>query len=87
MSRTRPYSILVVTTDSPAEDDSDCCPSGHIVAYAFQRGSDIVEMMVSPEAPEAGILLVQRIAADAIERDDHQVRVFGPPMSGPLMDL
>lgn len=80
-------SILVVTTGASAEDESSLCSSDDIVAYAFQRGSDIIEMMVSPDAPEASLLLVQRIAADAIERDDHQVRVFGPPTSGPWADL
>lgn len=80
-------SILVVTNDAPVDDESTIGPSGDIVAYAFQRDGDIVELMASPDSPEASVLLVQRIAADAIERDDHQVRVFGPPVSGPLVDI
>ena len=80
-------SILVVTTDVPSDEDNTLCSSDHIVAYAFQRDSDIVEMMVSPDAPEAAVLLVQRIAADAIERDDHQVRVFGPNSGGRFAEI
>jgi hypothetical protein len=79
-------SILVVTTD-PSTEDECSLSSGPIVAYAFQRDSDIVEMMVSPDAPEASVELVRRIAADAIERDDHQVRVFGPSRGGPFAEI
>ncbi len=80
-------SILVVMSGVATEDESSTSASDHIVAYAFQRDSDIVEMMVSPDAPEASVVLVQRIAADAIERDDHQVRVFGPRNAHPLAKI
>lgn len=73
--------ILVVTTKS--EIDVEGQESGRdadILGYAFVRGNDIVELMVKSERPDAAIRLVQRIAADAIERDDHRVRVYQPPI-------
>ncbi|MHB8971114.1 MAG: GNAT family N-acetyltransferase [Pirellulaceae bacterium] len=52
-----------------------------IVAYAATREGRIVEMMCSPEHPEAALQLLARACGDAIERDFHHVRMDAPPES------
>ena len=58
-----------------------------ILGYAFVRGNDIVEMMVVPERPELALPLIQRVAADAIERNDQFVRLFRPAWTSPSADV
>jgi hypothetical protein len=49
-----------------------------IVGYACVRESRLVELITSPARPEAGVQLVERVCADARERDGWTVRYDAP---------
>ena len=73
--------ILVAAHCAGSAAERDSGPSAEsIVGYAFTRESDIVELVVSPDHPQAVCGLLHRIASDAIERDEHELRVFQPPL-------
>ena len=57
-----------------------------IVGYAATKEGRILEIMCSPEHPEASIQLLARACGDAIERDFHRMRVDAPP-GDPLHQL
>lgn len=50
-----------------------------IVGYAAIRNGRIVEMMCAPDHPEASIQLLARACGDAMEQDDHRMRIDAPP--------
>ena len=82
----RGYDEILVVVSSDAEgSEPESMNQQDILGYAFVRGSHIVELMVKPERPEAAIRLVQRVAADAIERDVHRIRLFQPPVKNPTV--
>ena len=78
--------ILVVTMKSE-ERAANREIQDTILGYAFVRGNDIVEITVVPERPESALPLLQRVAADAIERNDHFVRLFRPAWTSSSADL
>jgi len=78
--------ILVVTTKAE-EGAASGETQDTILGYAFVRGNDIVEIMVVPDRPESALPLVQRVAADAIERNDHFVRLFRPAWTSRFADM
>ncbi len=67
-----------------AESIDASCKS--IVGYAFARGSDVVELVVSPDRPQAVGQLLRRVASDALERDERAVRLFQPALPGCVWD-
>lgn len=72
--------ILVVAHAAADSSESFAASCQSIVGYAFVRGSDVVELVVSPEWPQAPGHLLRRVASDALERDEHAVRLFHPAM-------
>jgi GNAT superfamily N-acetyltransferase len=50
-----------------------------IVAYAATREGRVLELMCSPEHPEAASQLLVRVCGEAIERDFHHVRLDSAP--------
>jgi predicted N-acetyltransferase YhbS len=50
-----------------------------IVAYAATREGRILELVCSPEHPEAATQLMARVCGEAIERDFHHVRLDAAP--------
>jgi hypothetical protein len=71
--------ILVAALRPPEASNSDLEQPENIVAYAFTRGSDVVEMFAAPDHSQAAHKLLQRVASEAIERDAHEIRLFQPP--------
>ncbi len=50
-----------------------------IVGYAVVKDYHILELFTEPGHPHAGIGLLTRACMDAIERDQHTMRLHGPP--------
>ena len=76
----RGYEQILVAALPPQETSSSELEQPEtIVAYAFTRGSDVVEMFATPDYPQAAHELLQRVASEAIERDAHEIRLFQPP--------
>jgi predicted N-acetyltransferase YhbS len=69
---------IYVAIDGPDkfELDDHLAP---IVAYAAMKEGRIVEIMSSPEHPEAVAQLLARACGDAIEQDFHRVRIDAAP--------
>jgi len=81
----RAYDRIYVAIDGPndfalGEADS------RIVGYAVVRGDRVVEIVASKEHPRAVSALLARVCGDAIERDDHVIRLDAPPLD-PLHPL
>lgn len=65
-----------------ANDNSDST----IIGYAVMRKGQIAELIVEPNEEGVGERLIERACADAIERDDHTIRLDAPP-NDPLHQL
>ena len=50
-----------------------------VVGYAAMRGGRVVETMVTPDRTDVSLELLARSCSDAIERDNHAVRVDAAP--------
>lgn len=74
----RAFDRIFVAIDGPlgevTEDASD-----RIVGYAIVNGDRLVELVTSPDHPDALPQLLRRICGDAIERDDYALRIEAPP--------
>ena len=77
----RGYDQILVAAHAAADSSESFVAScKSIVGYAFVRGSDVVELVVSPEWPQAPGHLLRRVASDALERDERAVRLFHPAL-------
>jgi ribosomal protein S18 acetylase RimI-like enzyme len=52
--------------------------ASRIVGYAVVKDHHILELFTEPGHPNAAVGLLARICADAIERDQHTIRLHGP---------
>ncbi|HAY82866.1 MAG TPA: hypothetical protein DCY79_23910 [Planctomycetaceae bacterium] len=73
----RGYDRIYVAIDGPAKLDLDESVTS-IVGYAVMREGRILELVTSPERPDAGLQLLTRACGDAMERDVDPVRFEGP---------
>ena len=73
----RGYDRIYVAIDGPAKLDLNESLTS-IVGYAVMREGRILELITSRERPDAGIKLLTRACADAIERDVDPLRLDGP---------
>lgn len=76
----RGYDRIYVAIDGPdkLELNEETSP---IVGYAVMNRDRIVELMPAPGCPRAGVQLIARACADAIERDYHRIWMDAPPNS------
>lgn len=74
----RAFDRIFVALDGPLGDVTDDA-SDRIVGYAIASGNRVVELVTSPDHPEALPMLLRRFCGDAIERDDYAVRIDAPP--------
>jgi predicted N-acetyltransferase YhbS len=74
----RGYDRIYVAIEGPDKLDLDDAMV-RIVGYAVMKESRIVELMTSPEHPDAAAQILARACGDAIERDQHTVRLDAPP--------
>lgn len=74
----RAYDRIYVAIEGPdkLELDDSLTP---IVGYAVMREGQILELVTSPEHPDAAEQLLARACGDAIERDLHHVRLDAAP--------
>ncbi len=74
----RGYDRIYVAIDGPDKLDLDGAMTP-IVGYAVMKEGRIVELMTSQERPDAAAQLLARACGDAIERDQHTMRLDAPP--------
>lgn len=72
------FDQIFVAIDGPDRFELDPT-SSPIVGYAVIRDDEILELVTSPEHPQAAEELLARACSEAIERDNHTVRFHGPP--------
>jgi len=72
------YERIYIAIEGPDKLDLDDLLEP-IVGYAAMKEGRIVEMMTSPNRPDAAVQLLVRACGDAIERDHHQLRIDAAP--------
>ncbi len=80
----RPWDEVLVAVPPPPRSDTDeeeaPPPPVPVDGYLIRRGHRVLELATCPQKPEAALVLLHRMASDAIERDQHWIEYWGAPL-------
>ncbi len=81
----RPWDEVLVAVrpveTSKQEGEPGPLPPVPVDGYLIRRGNRVLELATCPQQPQAALVLLHRMASDAIERDQHWIEYWGPPLS------
>lgn len=80
----RPWDEVLVAVRPPelpkTDEENAPVPPVPVDAYLVRQENRIVELVADPQCPQAAQALLHRAASDAIERDQHWLEYWGPPL-------